>query len=58
MPIVVFIESFSFNLCTHHRVEFGYETYVNGQVQQVERARVGLIVASFYSKLSRRQHRH
>ena len=58
MPTVVLIESINSSPSIRHLGEAGYQTYIDGQVQQVERARVGLIVASFYSQLSRRQHRH
>ena len=58
MPIVVFIEGISFSHSIHHLVKADYETYVDGQVQQVERARIGLIITSFYGQLSGRQHRH
>lgn len=59
MPIVVFNESSisSSAYSVHHLTETG-QSYINGQIQQVERARVGLIVASFYSQLSGGQHRH
>ncbi len=56
MPIVVFIEGTNFSHSIHHLVKAGYETYVDGQIQQVERARVGLIITSFYGQLSGRQH--
>ena len=58
MPIVVFNENVTFSHRIHRCVEAGFKTYVNGQVQQVKRAGVGLIITSFYGQLSRRQHRH
>lgn len=58
MPMVVLVESISSSLFVHHLGKAEYETYVDGQVQQVEGTRVGLIFASFYSQLSGRQHRH
>ena len=55
MPIVVYFESISFSsgrsvLATH----------IDSQVEQIERARVGLIIVGFDfdSQLSGRQHRH
>ena len=54
MPIVVYVRSIS-NLIHDRRA---LATYIDSEIEQIEGARVGLIVPCLHFKLSTRQHRH